>query len=855
MKKRWYRCNWFKGLWIALEHILLTVTLICAIFLVDQYNRGNLPADVKEKLYAETEGFAQQIHGMSADILYGIQCQQWTKTKNEDGSPRLLDLKEVYEEQEYSYKNSSGLAYRIDQLADWAASYRMESSSYEGSNILVCKKVDGTYHYYYAQEFLNLINDNSLKFVVDQSFGAESDIIFNIRDAIRYGNYREGDSYGLQGVANRKGDIEYVSIWTFSGESLQEKYPPDGASDILEVVNENPKWNGRLREAYETLDLVLQKFSDMIDNDKLDQYTEGNTNLTYLYVDQKNKKIYTNKEDYASYKKYQEALQDIRKSGAYIIVRPKLSQCETTMNTDLREWQEFLEQMVPGGLSDCIYAVGADTAYPIADELASRSRNYEKYAGWLIPVIVVMVICLVLWMAGLIVLTPGAGRREEDEALHFIWFDRIFTEIAGGGLMILWGLFVCVPIVAYDEYNSGHLPVLLLYLLVGVFAFGSCAMFLLGYLSLVRRVKGRTLWKNSLLFWLWQMAKKAWKKIREFLEQAGSGVEKGNSLKKILLFGGFLAAQILLTILAFGAGNFFFFLLLCVFDGIAFWYFVRRVNGQRQILDGLEKITNGELNYKIPCGKLIGEQKIVAEAINSIGGGLDAAVENSLKNERMKTELITNVSHDIKTPLTSIINYIDLLKRENLSDPKIVGYLDILDAKAQRLKILTEDVVEASKASTGNITLEMTKLNLVEMLHQVIGEFREKMEAKHLKLMVNLPEEPVMIYADGRRMWRVLANIFGNTSKYAMEGTRVYVDLKKRDGKTWFSLKNISAQPLNISADELTERFIRGDDSRSTEGSGLGLSIAKSLTELQKGEFQIYLDGDLFKVMIVFSQV
>ena len=221
----------------------------------------------------------------------------------------------------------------------------------------------------------------------------------------------------------------------------------------------------------------------------------------------------------------------------------------------------------------------------------------------------------------------------------------------------------------------------------------------------------------------------------------------------------------------------------------------------------------------------------------------------------MKTELITNVSHDIKTPLTSIINYIDLLKRENLTDPKIVGYLEVLDAKAQRLKILTEDVVEASKASTGNITLEMTNLNLVEMLHQVIGEFQEKMEAKNLKLMVNLPDESVMIYADGRRMWRVLANIFNNTAKYAMEGTRVYIDLKKNGEKVCFSMKNISAEPLNISAEQLTERFIRGDSSRSTEGSGLGLSIAQSLTELQKGEFQVYLDGDLFKVMIVFSQV
>lgn len=852
MKERWYRRNWVKILWIALEHILLTVALVCGAFLIDQYNQGNLPVDVNEKLNADTEGFAQQVHEMSAEILYGIQYQQWTKTKNEDGSSRLLDLQEVYEGKEYTYKNTSGLAYRMSDLKDWAAGY----DSYDNAeNILVCKKADATYDYYYAQEFLNLIDKKSLKFIVDKSYGDEDATIFNIRDAIQYRTYEEGVNYGLQGVANKKGEIVYVSIWSFSGESIQEKYAPDGADSILDVVNKNPNWNGRLQEAYQALDLALQEMSNAVFSSKLEQYTEGNTNLTYLYVDQKNRKVYTNKEDYTSYKTHQAALAAIRETGAYVIVKPKLSQCETTMNTDLREWQDFVKRTAPEGLTDCIFAVGVDTTYPIEDELAIRSRNYEKYSSWLIPVIVVMCVCLVLWLAGLAILTPGAGRKEGDGELHLIWFDRIFTEIAAGGLLFLECLLLCVPVAVWENYSRGLFPAFALYVSVVVFALGSCAMFLLGYLSLVRRIKGKTLWTNSFLLWFWRFVKKAWRRARVFLEQTGSDVQHGRTLKMVSLFGAFLVAQIFLVSASFGGGSFFCLLLLFVVDGIAFWYFIRRVNGQKEILEGLKKITDGELNYKISCEKLIGEQKIMAEAINSIGGGLDAAVENSIKNERMKTELITNVSHDIKTPLTSIINYIDLLKRENLTDPKIVGYLEVLDAKAQRLKILTEDVVEASKASTGNITLEMTNLNLVEMLHQVIGEFQEKMEEKNLKLMVNLPEEPVMIYADGRRMWRVLANIFNNTAKYAMEGTRVYIDLKKNGEKVCFSMKNISAEPLNISAEQLTERFIRGDSSRSTEGSGLGLSIAQSLTELQKGKFQVYLDGDLFKVMIVFSKV
>ena len=224
-----------------------------------------------------------------------------------------------------------------------------------------------------------------------------------------------------------------------------------------------------------------------------------------------------------------------------------------------------------------------------------------------------------------------------------------------------------------------------------------------------------------------------------------------------------------------------------------------------------------------------------------------------MKSERLKTDLITNVSHDIKTPLTSIINYVTLLKQEKFEDPKIRRYLEVLDEKSQRLKTLTEDVVEASKISSGNITLEFMNINLVEMIQQTSGEFEEKFKERNLAEVMSLPEREVIISADGRRLWRVLANIYNNAAKYAMEGTRVYADLYTTGKSAVFSLKNISEQSLNISADELTERFIRGDISRSTEGSGLGLSIAKTLTEMQGGKFELYLDGDLFRVTLTFT--
>ena len=281
----------------------------------------------------------------------------------------------------------------------------------------------------------------------------------------------------------------------------------------------------------------------------------------------------------------------------------------------------------------------------------------------------------------------------------------------------------------------------------------------------------------------------------------------------------------------------------------------RKALAEDKLRTGIRRIAGGDVDYKIPVQGLKGEALETAAAINCIGEGMNVALENSMRSERLKTDLITNVSHDIKTPLTSIINYVELLKQENFEDPKIQRYLEILGEKAQRLKTLTEDVVEASKVSSGNINLEYTNINLVEMIQQTSGEFAEKFEARHLTEVMNMPENPVVIRADGRRLWRVLSNVYNNTAKYAMPDTRVYADLQVIAGSAVFSLKNISEQPLNISANELTERFIRGDISRSTEGSGLGLSIAESLTKMQGGTFGLYLDGDLFKVTISFPLI
>ncbi|MCM1343773.1 MAG: HAMP domain-containing histidine kinase, partial [Muribaculaceae bacterium] len=290
-----------------------------------------------------------------------------------------------------------------------------------------------------------------------------------------------------------------------------------------------------------------------------------------------------------------------------------------------------------------------------------------------------------------------------------------------------------------------------------------------------------------------------------------------------------------------------------LFDGIVGVLLFKRGAEQVEIVEGISRIRDGEVEFKLATDNLHGANREMADAVNNIGEGIRKAVRTSMKDEQMKTDLITNVSHDIKTPLTSIINYVDLLKRLKIEQEPAKSYIGILDNKAQRLKQLTDDLVEASKISSGNIELNKEKLNLTELINQSLGEFSEKLEEQNLQVVFENNNEPAFIYADSRRMWRVVENLFNNICKYAMEGTRVYVDMFMEDGKTGVSFKNISKQQMNIRPEELTERFIRGDSSRSTEGSGLGLSIAQSLVQVQGGSFQIYLDGDLFKIVIEFA--
>lgn len=278
------------------------------------------------------------------------------------------------------------------------------------------------------------------------------------------------------------------------------------------------------------------------------------------------------------------------------------------------------------------------------------------------------------------------------------------------------------------------------------------------------------------------------------------------------------------------------------------------LKGWQSIRKGGKALAEGNLNYVTDTEHIPWDLRGLGVDLNAISKGMQKAVDQRIRSDRFRTELITNVSHDLKTPLTSIINYVDLLKKRNLADETARNYLEVLDRKSQRLKTLTEDLVEASKASAGVLPVERQRLETCQLVEQALGEYAEKLTAAQLTVVTRYPKEGAFILADGRHLWRILDNLLSNCAKYAMPGTRVYVDVVRKDGQVLLAVKNISADPLNLPAEELLQRFVRGDDARTGEGSGLGLSIAQSLTNLQGGKFRLQVDGDLFKACVIFPE-
>ena len=483
------------------------------------------------------------------------------------------------------------------------------------------------------------------------------------------------------------------------------------------------------------------------------------------------------------------------------------------------------------------------------EELADfNKKTSEGFAG--------IKICstgLLVFLVGLIYIIYSAGRRDGKEGIHLISMDYAYLDIT---LLIAGGaIFLCTStlyqFVYYIWHGKTHMNNNLIMLISAVIITIGTLIGILYVSMFSKRAKRHEVIKHTFLFKLCTWFTKEIKNIQSVFTSVFD--RSPMVIRVVLVFVAYAFSILAGALIFFAAGPMAAFLGIVVILGVnaaAIYYLIKILKTFYDIKDGAERIRAGELTYNIPEQGIL-ELRQLSATINKIGDGLKNAVGSRVKAERMKTELITNVSHDLKTPLTSIITYVDLLKNEGLHSENAEKYLDIIDSKSQRLKVLTEDLFEAAKATSGSITVNAERLDVVSLLSQGLGELSDKIEASGLIFKTSLPSEKLFVMADGKLLWRVIENLISNVLKYALPGSRVYIDISESSAHVTLNIKNISAYELNVDEEELMERFKRGDASRHSEGSGLGLSIAKSLTELQGGNFHIEIDGDLFKAVIV----
>ncbi len=643
-----------------------------------------------------------------------------------------------------------------------------------------------------------------------------------IEDAVEH----QGENGRDAGERLDEQSAELETILPVTGISLSEcsRWYSDSANFVLNMYI-------RLDEVCEEL---YARYAEYTTVQEEDWSQEAPSNLRYCVENTTTGDLYTN----TGTKSYEAALKKTREDTDFVslyegersfnimTVNP-----ENLLNDEASEW--FMAERFVSSNEKVFLAV--NTGYPVQDELRAYADVFAHRENIIALSLAGVVLSALFLAAGFVLSVLGAGRSGRDGEPVLVRADRIPAELAAGILTVFAVPYVLLflKVSARLDELSGRER-----LLASVLAMCGYLTFLVGALSFARRIKARTLWKDSVLFLL----ARTWKKVTA--ARAASGQ---------LLFFYVIFFILNFTFLLFGKVGIF---MVFVLDMAVLLYLLRDMAGKQSVYDGIHRISEGELTYKIDTAALQGETYEMAKAVNEMGDGLQKAVDAIVRNERLKAELITNVSHDIKTPLTSIVNYVDLLKRENLPGERVQRYIEVLDQKSQRLRQLTEDLVEASKISTGNIELQMVRMQFQSMLQQACGEFQERFEERGLTPVWEMEKEPLCIMADGRQLWRILENLFGNIYKYAAEGTRIYIELVREGDRAVLSLQNTSKEKLMVDdAQELAGRFVRGDKSRSTEGSGLGLSIAQSLVELHGGTFEITADGDLFRVTLGFPIV
>ncbi|WP_049945339.1 sensor histidine kinase [Butyrivibrio sp. AC2005] len=629
---------------------------------------------------------------------------------------------------------------------------------------------------------------------------------------------------------------------------LVPRYKTVYNENIEDIVSDWDEYNelcGNITETASTMAACYERYMEYAD-----KYSFYKTNLRYYITRTINARteVFTNVD---SLKNGTNGLnlKDVFKSyGRYIYYCPYDIEYSTNTQIDedtLRQILGNFQYTYPDQMK-FYFAVDVNKTANV-DDFKIGKDAFNRYMPYYRQLHIIIVFFAIVYLMVLIHLAIYEGRIEYHdgtvggiERIDMIPIELVilFTAAVFG---ILFGLFQF----SVNNYPSVSSNTLNMAALAGVLAFAGDNAFAYALYSIIRRAKARYLYKTSLLKYSVEVVRKIFDKMT---------LKQNLFVRTVVPY--ILSAIIhLYLILRWSIVG----IVIVIVADVAIAIYIINLNKDKfLIIDALQRIGKGEIDVKIDISKLHGANTYMGEELNKISSSVEEAVNRSMRDEKLKADLITNVSHDIKTPLTSIINYVDLLKRENIDDPKVSEYIRILDNKSQRLRQLTDDLVEASKISSGNITLNFSELNYAEFVNQVLGEFYEKFDSFDLVPILKCDKYDVYIHADARQLYRVIENLLNNVCKYALPNTRVYmdlivVDLDNDTHKAIFSVKNISKNELNIKADELTERFIRGDISRSTEGSGLGLSIAKSLTTAMGGEFEIILDGDLFKANVAFE--
>lgn len=617
-------------------------------------------------------------------------------------------------------------------------------------------------------------------------------------------------------------DKKYLVSWKSYGNTFFDEVVPVNMS-ISELVTESMEYLGRY--------YLVKKHTDLHQSNLRYRMTFG-------------ERIDTNDESFVYDK--------LKEFGRYAAVNSEYPVIETNL-PEIPDNLKYLADAtaeITGTSYQVLIAI--DTTYPVQDVFSKNSQNYtvdrEQYSKGMY-----LLICGFLGMLttfGFLVCLCGTVLGNKS-AMDIVMMDKLGIEI------IFMLTFLLSTLLQYLGRNTLDKMFELLFfgisrmqakaIVTGIIAY-LCMLIMI--FSFVRSLKAGVLYENSLLkrlidgFGIFKKGEKyTWGAARNYL-----------IFCTLNLGLAFLASRIYYTTESLAERSLF---VLCIFFIVAvnvifFNRVYQNVQQRERISELVHQMSEGDLNFLIDVENFSGREAEMAKNLNNIRQGLQKSISEQVRSERMKADLITNVSHDLRTPLTNIVSYIGLIRKENPTQPKILEHIQTIENSAQRLKNLTDDLLEASRAASGSIKLEIGDIDIVSLVKQTNGEFEEKYEERKLEIVSDLPKESLIIRADGRRLWRVLENLYNNAYKYALAGSRIYVNMVKKEDQVVFTIKNISQAALNIKPEELTERFVRGDVSRSTAGHGLGLSIARSLTELQNGKFDISIDGDLFKATLIF---